>query len=225
MKTLKALASPARVTHLGPMNQDSSNQAPTVTLVGPHDGREIPWGNRGGSSRELILRTQPDRQDRLLWRMSTTCILGSSPFSTYTGFTRTITLLSGGAFTLDFFGQVPAHTVARFEPFDFNGGWQTHCHLPGEAASVLNVMTDDSVIYSHTLLKPAVSASPHQLGSEAVLLYALEGSTRLASTLDLPVALLKAGEMLAFENATGASLDLASDADAKILCFTFAVQR
>jgi hypothetical protein len=31
--------------------------------------------------------------------------------------------------------------------------------------------------------------------------------------------------MLAFENATGASLAMTSDADAKILCFTFAVQR
>lgn len=203
------------------MDHGSSKREPTVTFAGPQDGREIPWGNGGGSSRELILRTQPDRQDRLLWRMSTTRILGSSPFSTYTGFKRTITLLSGGVFTLDFFGQVPAHTVARFEPFDFNGGWKTHCHLPGETASVLNVMTDETVVSSHTLLMPRVSAAPHQLGSEAVLLYALEGSTRLASALDLPVDSLKAGEMLAFENAAGASLDMTSDADAKILCFTF----
>lgn len=203
------------------MSPDSSKHEPVVTFVGAQDGLEIPWGNRGGASRQLILRTQPAKQDRLLWRMSTTSIPGSCPFSTYAGCKRTITLLSGGAFTLDFFGHVPAHTVTRFEPFDFNGGWKTHCHLPGEAASVLNVMTDDSVIYSHTVLMPGVSASPHRLGSEAVLLYVLEGSMRLSSTLDLPVDGLKAREMLAFENAAGASLDMTSDADAKILCFSF----
>ena len=207
------------------MQHGSSKRLPIVTFVGPQDGREIPWGNGGGSSRELILRSQPDKQDRLLWRMSTTQIMRSSPFSTYTGFKRTITLLSGGAFTLDFFGQVAAHTVSRFQPFDFSGGWKTHCHLPGEAASVLNVMTDETVIYSHAVLTPGASTSSHRLEDEVVLFYALEGMVRLACDHALPVAVLKAGEVLAFENAEGASLGMTSDAPSRILRFSLALQR
>ena len=207
------------------MNHDPSKPRPTVTFAGPQDGREIPWGNGGGASRELILRTTPGKCDRLLWRMSTTEILGSSAFSTYTGFKRTITLLSGGTFTLDFFGDAPSHTMARFEPFDFDGGWKTHCHLPGEAARVLNVMTDETVEYSHDVLTPGVSASSHRLMGDAVLLYALQGAVRIASDLALPVDALTAGEMLAVEHAKGALLEMTSHAPSKILRFSFAVQR
>ncbi len=202
------------------MNLDRSWRRPVATFVGPQDGREIPWGNGGGASRELILRTRADTPDRLLWRMSTTRILTSCPFSAYAGYKRTITLLSGGAFTLDFFGEAPAHTVARFEPFDFNGGWKTHCNLPGDIAVVLNVMADESVIYSRTTLTPGPSASRYRLETDAVLLYGLEGTTRLAAPFDLPAAEMKAGDMMAIERAQGEDLEMAGNTnDARVLFF------
>lgn len=207
------------------MSHEAAEREPAVTFVGLQDGREIPWGNGGGSSRQLILRTRPDREDRLLWRMSTTVIPESCPFSTYTGFRRTITLLSGSPFTLDFSGQAPSHTVARFEPFDFNGGWKTHCHLPGDAANVLNVMADETVAYSHEVLTPGAATASRRLESDVVLFYALEGAVRLACDHALPVKALKAGEMLAFEQAKGASLEMTGDAPARILGFSFTVQR
>jgi len=205
------------------MTSDRPPRRPVTTFVGPRDGRQIPWGNGGGASRELILRSRADDPGRLLWRMSTTQILASCPFSAYAGCKRTITLLSGGAFTLDFFGHAPAHTVERFEPFDFSGGWKTYCHLPGDVATVLNVMTDESVAYSRTVLTPGSSVSRQPLATDAVLLYGLEGTTRLAASFDLPIEALEAGDMLAIEQARGERLDLTGQTgDAKLLVFSFA---
>ena len=107
-------------------------------ILDPADGIPVPWPNGGGTSQEIVGHSEGDR---LLWRMSTTHILASCPFSDYAGNARCITLLSEDGFDLDFGDTAPRLTARRFEPLPFDGGWPTTCHLHGRLAFVLNVMT------------------------------------------------------------------------------------
>ena len=55
-----------------------------------------------------------------------------------------------------------------------------------------------------------------------MLLYGLEGTTRLAAPFDLPAAQMKAGDMMAIERAKGEGIEMAGNTDdAKLLFFSF----
>lgn len=200
---------------------DATARTSRLTYVCRDSGRIIPWGNGGGASRELFLRDHPGKEGRLLYRMSTTDIVGSSPFSAYADYKRTITLLSGGPFTLEFDGRRPPHTLAPFVPFDFSGGWTTYCTLQGPRAHVLNVMTDDDVAYSWRVLQAETGRSNITVETTAALLYCAQGSVLLESNAELPTRQLGDAEMLAIEDGKGLTLSLSITPSARLFFFTF----
>jgi environmental stress-induced protein Ves len=64
-----------------------------------------------------------------------------APFSDYSGHDRTITLLDGPGFTLDFGPAHPALIVRSWHvPSSFDGGWPTRCRILGPCL-VLNAMS------------------------------------------------------------------------------------
>jgi environmental stress-induced protein Ves len=64
-----------------------------------------------------------------------------APFSDFSGQDRTITLLDGPGFTLDFVAPRPALVVrSRHLPSPFDGGWPARCRIIGPCL-VLNAMS------------------------------------------------------------------------------------
>src|SRR4051794_33859295 len=64
-----------------------------------------------------------------------------APFSDLSGQDRTITLLDGPGFTLDFAPRYPALAVrSRHAPAHFDGGWPARCRILGPCL-VLNAMS------------------------------------------------------------------------------------
>ncbi|MBN8892867.1 MAG: hypothetical protein BGP12_00595 [Rhodospirillales bacterium 70-18] len=89
-----------------------------------------PWAN--GAGRKADIATDDG------WTLAFAWLDGPAPFSDYTGFTRTITLVEGDGFALDF-AERPAITVARIgAPATFDGGWPAQCRLLGGPCLVLN---------------------------------------------------------------------------------------
>jgi environmental stress-induced protein Ves len=76
------------------------------------------------------------------WTLSFAWIDGDAPFSDYRGQDRTLTLLEGGGFMLEF-AEHPPLVVDRIQaPTGFGGDWPARCVLPGSPCMVVNVIAE-----------------------------------------------------------------------------------
>lgn len=101
----------------------------------------VPWKNGLGTTREVAVSPLVD--GRFTWRVSVASVTTSGPFSAFDGYERTILLLSGDGFALDFAGAAPPRTLDRpLVPCVFAGEWRTTCRLLGGPVEDLNLMVD-----------------------------------------------------------------------------------
>ena len=96
---------------------------------------QSPWPN--GAGRKADIRTGDG------WVIAFAWLERDAPFSDYTGFDRTITLVEGPGFRLRFTPETsPDLLIDRAHiPTDFDGGWPTQCDILGPCL-VLNAYSD-----------------------------------------------------------------------------------
>lgn len=99
-----------------------------------------PWPN--GAGRKADIAAGPAGADGMAdWLLAYAWLDGDAPFSDYSGFDRTITLVSGVGFVLDL-GEAGAGVIdAPFRPRPFDGGVPARCRLPAGPCLVLNAMS------------------------------------------------------------------------------------
>lgn len=124
--------------------------------------RETPWAN--GVGRKADIATGDG------WTLAFAWLDGPAPFSDYTGLRRTITLVEGDGFVLDFTDH-PALSVAKpGVPASFDGGWPARCRLLGGACLVLNAYSaQDRWRHSVRVVEPR-GAGPLRGGDFVVVL-------------------------------------------------------
>ncbi len=109
-----------------------------ITHLNPRQYKVMPWKNGGGMTTEILAEPKPDGSN--LWRLSIAEVAQSGPFSDFNGYDRTIMLIEGAGFTLDF-ESAPSKRLDRlYEPFAFDGGWKTDCTLIDGAIRDFNLM-------------------------------------------------------------------------------------
>lgn len=139
----------------------------SATLI-PFAGLAVsPW--RNGAGRKADIAAGPD------WLVGFAWLDADAQFSNYGGHDRTITLIEGPGFALDF-GPAHAALAARrpYVPWLFDGGWTAHCRVPDGPCIVLNAMTARATrTHSVTVAPPAAVAAPTAGG--AAFLVVLEG--------------------------------------------------
>ena len=103
--------------------------------------QKSPWPN--GAGRKADIAAGPIGADgKPDWLLAYAWLDGDAPFSDYTGHDRTITLVSGVGFVLDFADAAPPVMVdAPFRPRPFDGDLAAHCRLPAGPCLVLNAMS------------------------------------------------------------------------------------
>lgn len=106
--------------------------------LGPDDYRTMPWANGRGSTLEYVAET---RDGALCWRVSKATVAENGPFSPLPGIDRTIMLVSGPGFRLDFENEASRDVRQRFHPVPFSGDWQTSASGVVAPCEDLNVMT------------------------------------------------------------------------------------
>ncbi len=92
-----------------------------------------PWKNGQGVTRD-ITRLSLDGTGRagvtgFIWRLSLADVGQSGAFSEFDGYDRTITLLDGNGFTLNFEDGKTKTLDVRYAPYDFDGGAPLFCDL------------------------------------------------------------------------------------------------
>lgn len=143
----------------------------TATLI-PFAGLTVsPW--RNGAGRKADIAAGPD------WLVGFAWLDADAPFSNYDGHDRTITLIEGPGFTLDF-GPAHAALSARklYAPCLFDGGWTTQCRVPDGPSMVLNAMTARATWTHRVSIAPVAPLAAPSPGGLAFLVV-LEGSVAI----------------------------------------------
>lgn len=107
-----------------------------VTLLPAVDRVAVAWRNGGGITREIF--AQPAGAEDFRWRLSIADVAADGPFSAFPGYRRVITVLTGAGMRLTVDGT--GHDIGPLAPFEFDGGSQTTCTLPGGPITDLNLI-------------------------------------------------------------------------------------
>ena len=109
-----------------------------LTHLSARDYKRMSWKNGGGITTELLL--EPKEDGTALWRLSIAEVTKSGPFSDFSGYARTIMLIDGPGFVLEFEGHPTRRLDRRYEPYPFDGGWKTDCTLIDGPVRDFNLM-------------------------------------------------------------------------------------
>jgi len=138
-----------------------------------------PWPNGAGRKADIISGDG--------WLIAFAHLDADAPFSDYSGYDRTITLVEGPGFTLSGPGHPDLRLAMRAMPTQFDGGWPVRCHIEGPCL-VLNCMTDrtrwrhDVAVYAAGDPQP-----PGHADAVADLLVVLRGEMRIGDEIAEPL--------------------------------------
>ena len=125
---------------------------------------------RNGAGRKADIAAGSD------WLVGFAWLDADAPFSNYAGHDRTITLIEGPGFALDFGSSHPRLIARRpYVPSTFDGGWAAHCRVPDGPCMVLNAMTARAA-WSHSVTVQAGAEIPTPSPGGVAFLVVLEGS-------------------------------------------------
>jgi environmental stress-induced protein Ves len=103
----------------------------------------MPWKNGGGTTLELAVEPPgATLAEGFAWRLSTAEVASSGPFSPFPGLQRTLLLLEGDGFRLDFGERGAVDLREPLIPVAFEGSWPASAALVGGPCRDFNLMVD-----------------------------------------------------------------------------------
>ena len=158
-----------------------------VNILGYRDYPTAPWKNGKGVTREIMkVETGEDGFD---WRLSLAEVAESGPFSRFDGYERTITLLNGQGFSLNFDDNTSAVLDTLHQPYDFDGGASLQCELLHNMCQDLNLMVRPERIAARwqvIILDPEEPVTFEAAPGITQIIFCLEGGAQINSTDDRP---------------------------------------
>ena len=138
-----------------------------------------PWPNGAGRKADIV--SGPG------WLIAFAFLDADAPFSDYSGFDRTITLVEGPGFTLFGPGGDDLRVAVPALPTPFDGGWRVRCRIEGPCL-VLNCMTERARFRHDVAVYAAGDAQPpgHE-DAVADLLVVLQGEMRIDGEVAQPL--------------------------------------
>jgi environmental stress-induced protein Ves len=140
--------------------------------------RSMPW--RNGSGTTLEIAREPIAGSDFLWRLSLATVAADGPFSNYTGYRRSVTLIAGEGLRLATADRQPVVLDRVGATALFDGAAPVHCALIAGACSDLSLMVrvPGAIVSVRRFQGDAVQVLPL---AAAVLnaVFCLRGSARL----------------------------------------------
>ena len=147
------------------------------TRTTPQDARRMPWKNGGGVTLELAVAPPgASLETGFAWRLSSAEVATSGPFSTFQGIERTLLLLSGDGFQLEFGSRGSICLDAPFVPVRFAGDWPAHAELLGGPCVDFNFMADPARCQAGLEVRHLEAPARLRLGAATVLVYVAQGT-------------------------------------------------
>jgi environmental stress-induced protein Ves len=166
-----------------------------LTHLKPADYKTMPWKNGGGTTTELMAERN-GATEGYDWRLSIASVAASGPFSDFSGYDRSIMLVEGKGFTLDFAEDGTHHLTRSFEPLCFDGAWRTECTLIDGPVKDFNLIARKNVHAVLDVLRVAPGAETIAAAPTTVL-HLFHGQVTVAECS------LVAGDSLRIDGAVG----------------------
>jgi environmental stress-induced protein Ves len=164
---------------------------PLVRLTA-EDYQQVPLKHQRWTTRDVAVAAPGDRP---LWRVGLTRILQDCDFSHFDRMDRTIMMIDGLGFELDFGGNGTALLDRRYNPVEFRGEWATRCRLVSGPVEVINVITDRRrASHQVSVMALGMNERLRDFKGEATLIFCLVGEAELV--LGKERFVLAAGETL-----------------------------
>jgi uncharacterized protein len=142
--------------------------------------RSMPWRNGMGVTREIA--REPSASDDFQWRLSLASVASSGPFSNYSGYQRSVTLIEGEGFQLGIADQDPVVLDWLGATALFPGDAPTHCTLVNGPCIDLNLMVREPAAIMSVVRIQGVATLTVPLESEALkAVFCLRDGTRLTT--------------------------------------------
>lgn len=146
-----------------------------MIIVRKSSFKATPWKNGGGTTHEAL--RVPAQGDAFRWRISVADVEASGPFSDFSGYRRSMTLLRGAGFRLQFADgtQTVLNEVGALAQFD--GALATHCELLEGPCTDLNLIVSTTV--SDLQVHVPVVKQPlelHSQAAETLVVFAVSGT-------------------------------------------------
>lgn len=140
----------------------------------------VPWKNGGGLTRE-ILKVPPD-EAAFAWRLSLATIAAPGPFSAFDGYDRTLVLVRGAGFELDFGPHGRCTLRAPGQMVAFDGAWPTQCvPIDGPSTDLNLIVARDRAEAQTAILRVMAREIIRTAGWEETLVCCVSGSVRIES--------------------------------------------
>jgi environmental stress-induced protein Ves len=165
-----------------------------LTHLTPAHYKTMPWKNGGGTTTELMAEGN-SAAEGYDWRLSIAAVTQSGPFSDFSGYDRSIMLVEGKGFTLEFAEAGTHHLVRSFEPLRFDGAWRTECTLIDGPVKDFNLIARKNVHAVLDVLR--VTGSETLVRSRTTVLHLFRGQFAAADRD------LVAGDSLRIDDASG----------------------
>ena len=181
------------------------------------DYRTTPWRNGGGTTTEIAVSPAgASVSEGFDWRLSVAEVATDGPFSSFPGYQRSLSLLSGGGILLDAGKEGDIELRQPYKPVSFPGEWEIEGRLLGAAIRDLNLIFARDRVAGRVGF---VTAGPSPLGVESdaavLLLYlARGGPAEVAASGGNSGQILRAEESLLLESAEGHDVTLRAEGEA-----------
>lgn len=199
----------------------------TTRLLTPADYRTMPWRNGQGVTTEIAAAPDAPAQDAggspappFRWRVSIAEVAASGPFSDFTGYDRTLTVIAGAGLCLDFAAAAEPLMCRPLVPVRFDGGRPAEGRLIDGPVRDFNVMTDRRLADHHVAVLAPADDRPlrHDVTGRVTLVHVLAGPATVEPAATLPRRVAPGETLRLDREAPGAPLRLGiSGPDALVL--------
>ncbi|MEX0922413.1 MAG: HutD family protein [Rhodovibrionaceae bacterium] len=123
------------------MTQPTAEEKSLVRHLTAADYTATPWRNGGGTTTEIAISPSgASLGGGFDWRLSIAEVAQDGPFSSFPGYQRSLSVISGGGILLDAGEEGDIELRTPFKPVSFPGEWEIHGRLLGAALRDLNLI-------------------------------------------------------------------------------------
>ena len=147
----------------------------SVMLITPDHFKCMPWKNGKGQTTELICINNPQSK-QVLWRISMATVSEDGDFSDFTGFERTLVLLTGNGIDLTHDGHKSHALHNQYDHCVFNGGCTTHAKLVDGPITDFNIIYDINRVTANICIGSASQSKTFGRTGSEILIFAHQDS-------------------------------------------------
>ena len=193
------------------MATDTSYADGRARHLTPADYKTTPWRNGGGRTTEIAVSPEgASLSDGFDWRLSVAEVEHDGPFSSFPGYDRSLTLLTGGGILLDAGDEGDLELREPYKPVTFPGEWKVEGRLIGPGIRDFNlIFARDRAAGRVGFVKVGAASLNIESGAPTLLLYLAKGGPlEVAWAEGAGEATLQAEDTLLLEAGAGHALQL-----------------